>query len=303
MKHFFTFLSFFSFSVVSAQARKPDLRYVDFDTAMQFEKHGHYIDIKKTSAYVGIPYDMLLLFFRNLYEQNSFLWIKPAKKEKIPKIIHQIWIGSAVPEKFRAFQESWKKFHPDWEYRLWTLEDTYTFGFKNFDLIRQSRNPGEISDIMRYEILLRYGGVYVDFDFECLRPLDELNKMYDFYIGIQPLDCGHLQLGIGLIGSVPGHPILQEAVDTMREGWNLPENLKNPPARTGPVFFTKVFFDSANQDGFVDIALPVQYLYPMPCQDFVMKKRRWEDVGAFGIHHWANSWLLPSFRRDEFKDL
>jgi len=277
--------------------------YVDFDTAMQFEEFGHHIVSEHTTAYLKIPYHMLELFFRNLYEKNSFLYVAKKKRTRIPKIIHQIWIGKKVPEKFKAFQESWKEHHPDWEYKLWTQHDLYEFGFENIDLIKESRNPGEISDMMRYEILLRYGGVYVDFDFECLKPLDDLNHMYDFYIGIQPIDCGHLQLGIGLIGAVAGHPILRRAVSALREGWDLPENKQNPPARTGPVFFTQVFYESANQDGYIDIALPAHYIYPMPCKDFTLKKKKWLDQGALGIHYWAGSWMYPKFRRKEFREL
>ena len=31
---------------------------------------------------------------------------------------------------------------------------------------------GEKSDIFRYEILYRFGGVYVDTDFECIKPFE-----------------------------------------------------------------------------------------------------------------------------------
>ena len=64
------------------------------------------------------------------------------------------------------------------------------------------------SDIARYEIIYRYGGVYIDTDFECLRPLDFLHYIYDFYTGIQPLDSAYLQLGIGILAAAPAHPYL-----------------------------------------------------------------------------------------------
>ena len=37
-----------------------------------------------------------------------------------------------------------------------------------------ARNLAERADVLRYEILRRHGGVYVDVDVECLRPLDDL---------------------------------------------------------------------------------------------------------------------------------
>jgi len=279
------------------------LVYVDFDLSVQTERYQDIIFGGATFEKVGLPGDELLNFFKKLYERNNFITLNPSNHPKIPKIIHQIWIGDNVPEKFKPFQRSWLENHPDWKYRLWTQDDIKQFGFKNIDLIDASNNPGEISDIMRYEILYRYGGVYIDFDFECLQSLDELNYLYDFYIGIQPLDCGFVQLGIGLIGSVPGHPILEHAIQKMKENWNLPENIKNPPKRTGPIYFTRSFFACAGQGDFVDVALPVHYFYPLGCTEYDLQYDLWLHCGSFGVHHWASSWLKPQFRRKRFQDL
>ena len=39
----------------------------------------------------------------------------------IPCVFHQIWVGAdALPDEFRALQETWTRHHPDWELRLWT---------------------------------------------------------------------------------------------------------------------------------------------------------------------------------------
>ena len=37
----------------------------------------------------------------------------------IPHIIHQIWLGGSLPEKYAAWCESWKEQNPAYEYRLW----------------------------------------------------------------------------------------------------------------------------------------------------------------------------------------
>lgn len=41
----------------------------------------------------------------------------------IPKIIHGIWFGPEMPSEFRRFYEGWKQLHPDWQIKLWSLED------------------------------------------------------------------------------------------------------------------------------------------------------------------------------------
>jgi len=50
----------------------------------------------------------------------------------IPKIIHQTWKDRDIPEKWRRWQQSWKIYHPDWEYRLWTHEDIDQFVWRHY---------------------------------------------------------------------------------------------------------------------------------------------------------------------------
>lgn len=45
----------------------------------------------------------------------------------IPKIIHQTWRDKRIPAAFRPYVDSWRKCHPDWEYRLWTDRDNRRF--------------------------------------------------------------------------------------------------------------------------------------------------------------------------------
>ena len=73
----------------------------------------------------------------------------------IPKIIHQIWLGSSLPEKYKRFQQSWKKYHPDWTYILWSEKEIEEFGLKNKKIYDKTKNLGQKSDIARYEILYR----------------------------------------------------------------------------------------------------------------------------------------------------
>jgi len=41
--------------------------------------------------------------------------------EKIPKIIHQIWSGidDPLPDFLKKWGQTWKEFHPDWQYEFW----------------------------------------------------------------------------------------------------------------------------------------------------------------------------------------
>lgn len=281
----------------------PGIIAPDFDVAMHSAAFAGTIASSHNQEELGIKGVDMMMFFRTLYNKNNPARIKRSHILKIPKIIHQIWIGKKLPEEFFKFVQSWRMYHPDWEYRLWTQDDIPQLNLRNRAFIDQSRNPGEISDLMRYEILYQYGGVYLDVDFECLRSLEPLHYLYDFYIGIQPLDSELVQLGIGIIGSKAGHPLLDACIERVKTGWHNKYLEQKATARTGPIHCTKVFYEVADKNELCDIALPANYFYPLACKQYADDPIQWVQKGAFAVHHWAKSWLYPSFRRPEFQSI
>lgn len=233
---------------------------------------------------------------KELYDEHA-LKAAPSEKIHIPKIIHQIWLGSPFPEKYKALQQSWIEHHPDWEYRLWTDESLKDFPLQNQALYDSAVNWGEKADILRYEILYRIGGLYVDTDFECLRPFDKLHQQFDFYTGLFNLERNSMspRLGNGLIGSAPGHPILKECIDNLsadgdRKDFDLIQE------RTGPFHFTRCFFKKAKDEKLKNVALPYTYFYPLPATQresisSFLDKDKWIFEESFAIHYWEASWI------------
>jgi len=94
----------------------------------------------------------------------------------IPRIIHRIWIEGSppMPADFIMAGQRWADLNPGWTVRLWGGPD---FHMRNACLYRRAPAGDRFryrSDLLRLEILLRHGGVYVDADMDPLRPLDEL---------------------------------------------------------------------------------------------------------------------------------
>lgn len=89
---------------------------------------------------------------------------------RIPKIIHQIWLGPLEPPK--EAMDSWKNLHEDWEYILWTEKNLPAL--KNQDAFDRSKAYSQKADILRYEILYHFGGIFVDADEHCIKPIDPL---------------------------------------------------------------------------------------------------------------------------------
>jgi len=99
---------------------------------------------------------------------------------RIPKIIHQ----TAMSDKskwhpvWEKCQKTWIENFPDYEYMMWTDEDSeefirdeYPWFYKTY--MGYDRNIKRI-DAIRYFILYHYGGIYADMDFECLKNFEHL---------------------------------------------------------------------------------------------------------------------------------
>mmetsp|Transcript_11949 Transcript_11949/g.34641 ORF Transcript_11949/g.34641 Transcript_11949/m.34641 type:complete len:177 (+) Transcript_11949:86-616(+) len=74
---------------------------------------------------------------------------------RIPKIIHQIWLGgNQIPPECIPWMESWKRYHPDWEYKLWQDGDLENLPLlpRCRALIASASNPAEKADILRLEV-------------------------------------------------------------------------------------------------------------------------------------------------------
>jgi len=188
-----------------------------------------------------------------LYKTHLFGRVKRQKNERIPKIIHQIWLGSPFPEKYKKMQQSWIDKHPDWGYYLWTDETVAHLYLKNRTLFEAATNMGQKTAILRYEILHQFGGLYVDCDFECLQAFDIFNENCDFFAGV----IDHIrrpEISNALIGAAPNHPILRKCIEELRV-----------QQETGPTFFTKCFFAVAKKKSpQVNIVLPATFFYPIP---------------------------------------
>ena len=93
----------------------------------------------------------------------------------IPKVIHYIWIGdNPLPKIAEKCIESWKKYCPDYEIKRWD-ESNLNIDFSEY--CRQAYDNKKwafVSDVLRYDILLKEGGIYMDIDVELLKPIDDL---------------------------------------------------------------------------------------------------------------------------------
>ena len=144
----------------------------------------------------------------------------------IPKIIHQIWEGRSEPlsELYTEFGKTWQEQYPDWKYEFWDGDRMDAFVNNNYphfaDRYFSFQYGVQRWDASRYLILDKIGGMYVDFDYESIAPLDELVQDKTCCFAMEPELHSRIaqkdpMFNNALMLSVPGHPFMQKMIDAV----------------------------------------------------------------------------------------
>jgi len=141
----------------------------------------------------------------------------------IPKIIHQIWIGDKLAP--TECMQTWRNAHPDYEYIFWNEAEIERRGIA-FESHRQIEQIAEINgkaDIMRWEILWRYGGFFFDADSVCIEPLDAFFEGKRAFATYESESIRKGLVATGTLGFIPGDPLCRDIID-----WILSDKSEEP---------------------------------------------------------------------------
>ena len=196
---------------------------VDFD-------HSSGLDLMRqySAKYSDPDADFKIKQLRDNYERLKPSSMSLNSTPIIPKVIHQVWLGpKSIPKNYKYYLNTWKEYNPGWVIKIWREQDVIKENFPSMDLYWLARSYQERSDIVRYEILKKYGGLYIDTDIECFANFDELNYKYDFYTNFEPPAVNKKKVSIlnAMIGSVPNHPIIIETLEAIRKDWDKVEEI------------------------------------------------------------------------------
>ena len=87
----------------------------------------------------------------------------------IPHILQFNWLGGKpVPNIIK----SWINNHKNWEVKIWTEENLKLSYINNHINDIHKKRYNQKSDIIRLELLYRYGGVYVDTDILSIKNIE-----------------------------------------------------------------------------------------------------------------------------------
>ena len=125
---------------------------------------------------------------------------------EIPHVIHRVWLGrSPMPKELVHYGETWRRHHPGWRLRLW--RDRHVRRLVPREAAARARHHAELSDLVRFEVLRRLGGVYVDTDVECLRSIEPLLQGEQAVLGYEKPG----RVGTAVLAATLGHPLFEDA--------------------------------------------------------------------------------------------
>lgn len=215
----------------------------------------------------------------------------------IPHTLHRIWLGGPMPSEFVAYGAGWMAAHPEWKHILWTDAPGEQRPIRGLeyraiptDLKNQQLYDAAVqlagdhaqqfrADIARYEILWRHGGVYVDADFECLRPLDSL---------IDPASCfaawevDGTWVNNAIMGCVHWHGIIGQIIDGLEANVGAHPG-KRPNVLSGPQYITPI----VRRDPDAVTVFPSRLFYPYLWNE--LDRRAESFPQAYAVHHWHNA--------------
>lgn len=177
--------------------------------------------------------------------------------DKIPKIIHQVWSDKIrpLPLFFTELSETWKNIYPNWDYILWDDEKMDAFIKKHYpEYYSYCRSfPYDVQrwDTVRYLFLYKSGGMYVDFDYEAVEPLDDICLNHSCCFASEPKEHAHLFgkdvniINNGLIITEPGHPFIKEIIDCVMSKYPASgiyrDKMEEVLLTTGPLMITDLY--------------------------------------------------------------
>ena len=134
----------------------------------QFKKTRSRLDSYKTLSFISEIYNHKIPFSKLVAynDAKDFVSVDERKgPDLIPRVIHQVWLGSSIPPAKQYFIDKTKRMYPAYEVKVWREDNVTRELFPNtFDRIQtllsfNKRSPfnklASVTDIMRHEILYR----------------------------------------------------------------------------------------------------------------------------------------------------
>ena len=256
---------------------------------------------------------------KKLQSKHSFLPNFLGQHRSPPKIIHQIWTGGRQElehfqnklarknkkQHFLKWTATWQTMHPTWTYFLWDLTSMHFFVSSLYPCFLETYNHLSTdikrTDFFRILVLFHMGGVYVDIDFEALKPMDEFIRGHDIYLAEHVHNYEAGEWPNAWMASVPKHPLWWAYLLEMTRRHEMRPNgyitdSTGPHAFTETIQYYQKMFPSVSIHSFAPVffypCLPLNkssMLADFECIEANNCSALYPDSVA--VHHYAATWM------------
>lgn len=244
---------------------------------------------------------------------------------QIPKIMHFIWLGrSPLHPLMVEWLGEWRSLNPTWMVLLWqdlpTSSGVYSvllghelpasrgvysvdlslqepievrsriLRSEHGDLIVRACHLSQRSNIWRYEIVRKLGGLYIDTDVEPIRPIDELVDGKQAFAASYLRESGHYTCSF--FGAVPQHPWVCHLVA------GLSERDPSISLSMGSAYFSEKTALHPEVEILPGIAVLNDHnpwFQPPGLVPQAKADRRSANPDTYAIHHWSSNWYRKGF--------
>ncbi|MGB0851476.1 MAG: glycosyltransferase [Bacteroidia bacterium] len=200
----------------------------------------------------------------------------------IPKIIHCCWFGSKTfTEEVKSCMDTWSKFLPDFELKIWNEENTTNYHNTYFKQCIREKMYSFASDYIRLCVVRDYGGIYLDTDMHFIKPLPNSVLSDAFFAGYHDNEY----ITIAVFGAIRNHPLIDNLID---------KNYKNVFDFIDPPVLPRVVTNSindflSNNPSSLNI-YSTNTFYPVPFKNRFESYEKYITEETIAIHVWHYSW-------------
>lgn len=224
------------------------ISYTD-DITQIFPKFRERIDYEKIEDERNISYTALDNYVK---EWRPKLFERVKCNILIPKTIHFMWLAkdgsvSGVPDKYRRNIETFRIHNPDYEIKIWDVEEVNDIIKKNlpefYETFLEITPWISKCDFARFCVIYIYGGIYSDLDFYCSKNIDSLLHDKDHIFSFEPKEHGKHHLYNGFFAAIPKSKFVYGWLIEM-QGHLL---ITDVMAKSGPIGLAMYYYTAPNK--------------------------------------------------------
>lgn len=128
-------------------------------------------------------------------------------RRRIPRILHRVRLGAAAADLPEDLDAGWDGSRGAWEIRTWTDADLLSLGLGEAQVRSAIGRDAELSNVVRFEVLRRHGGVCAEVGVQSRRPIDSILRGLSAFAVLERPG----RVGTAVLGCVPDHPAFVRA--------------------------------------------------------------------------------------------